>query len=263
MTSKITILLGLLALAGGTQLFAQSAVFELILAPVAFDGVLPGAHGSRWVTELTGFNRSAESRRIVTFNPSCQCVIPEGCPPYDPRPGVFFVSTCGVGTASGGAFLLVEKQASDAFSFSLRVRDISRDPQNAGTEVPVVRQKDFFGPAGSIPILNIPLSSRHRRKLRVYDYEGALQRQVRVQFLAVYSSVIREHTLTLGESGPRPDGVFYWPGYAELDFDDLTPQGDDTAVHIRVLLPPTGKFWAFVTMIDNETQQITVIPPAR
>lgn len=263
MTTKITILLGLLALVGGTQLLAQSAVYELILMPVSFEGVLPGAHGSRWVTEVTGFNRSDVRRIHVTFNPGCQCAIPEGCPPFEPNPGVFFVSTCGVGTASGGAFLLVEKQASDAFTFSLRVRDVSRDPQNAGTEVPVVRQKDFFGPAGSIPILNIPLSSRHRRKLRVYDYEGALQRQVRVQFLVPYSSVVRDRTLTLGESGPRPPGVFYWPGYAELDFDDLAPQGEDGAVHIKILLPATGKFWGFVTLIDNETQQITVIPPAR
>lgn len=262
MTTKITIFLGILALAGGTQLFAQSAVYELILMPVVFEGVVHGAQGSQWVTEVTGFNRG-QVRRIVTFNPSCQCVIPEGCPPYDARPGVFLVSTCGVGTAAGGAFLLVEKQASDAYSFNLRARDISRDPENAGTEIPVVRSTEFFGPGGSIPILNIPMSRRHRRKLRVYDYDGALRRQVRVQVVAPYSTVLQERTLALGESGPRPAGVFYWPGYAELDLDYIAPPFEESGIHINILLPPEGKFWAFVTVIDNENQQITVISPAR
>lgn len=262
MAAKITIFLAILALAGGTQLFAQSAVYELILVPVVFDGVVPGAQGSRWVTEVTGFNRGSV-KGIVTLNPICGCQLPEGCPSFDPNPGIFMVSTCGLETAPGGAFLLVEKQASDAYSFSLRVRDISRDPGNAGTEIPIVRSKEFFGPGGSIPILNIPMSSRHRRKLRVYDYDGPLRRQVRVQFQRPPSIVLQEQTLTLGEPRPRPAGIFYSPGYAELDFDYIAPAEYETGVHINILLPAAGKFWAFVTVIDNETQQITVITPAR
>ncbi|HET7711309.1 MAG TPA: IPT/TIG domain-containing protein [Thermoanaerobaculia bacterium] len=220
---------------GGTARLARAFTYgatdrRRILLPVLIDQEIAGAQGSRWKTELAGFEHGSGA-----FTPSITT----------DRPGK-------------GRFFYVENGLADAITLNLRARDLSRESENLGTEIPVVTAEQTFTSA-IMPLLNIPMQQNYRQKVRIYDFEGEYGRNVIVRVYADGSLVLtREVKLSEGPTGmDYPD----YPGQAEVDLDQIPELSGFSRVTVTVETPQEGRFWAFATITNNDTQLITTVTP--
>lgn len=230
----------------------DSSAFERILFPVLFDA--PGAGGSLWRSEAAVSNPNPYYVENFNTIESIVCITY----PCGERlnPGAY-IRINGGGYPHGIA-LLVPRVEADDLDFSLRVRDVSREAEGFGTEVPVVREKDFAIDE-EIALLEVPLDPRYRVKVRVYAYdppETIESPSIRVVD-PVTNSVKATHSLTLSSCGDELTCAAT-PAYAELD---LAPGAAGERVTLYVHMPPGAPSWAFATVTNNTTQQVTVVTP--
>ena len=123
----------------------QTELYEKILIPISAPAPVRGAFGSLWVTD-TWLRNGALSSAGFLADPGCT-FLPE-CPPGQPvtiAPETSHRLSLGLPIEAGfpGVFVYVERQAADQVAFALRFRDISRQSQTWGTEIPVVREGEF------------------------------------------------------------------------------------------------------------------------
>lgn len=123
-----------------------------------------------------------------------------------------------------GLALQVPRNEAPDLAFSLRVRDTSRQAEGWGTRVPVVREKDLFHDA-YVTLLDVPVDPKYRVKVRVYAF-----------------------------------GAFYQPDPYYREFDVPAGAADERST-INVQLPEGSYGWAFATVTNNETQQVTIVTP--
>lgn len=231
------------------------------LVPVTTREV-PGANGSLWKTEW--IVRSGVEGTFNAIWPNCA---PFANPCFDALvyPGV--TEKQGIyprGDGSDGAFVYLPKGAGAAMS--LRVRDLSKNAKSFGAEIPIVRDEDY---RSSMVFLDIPTAANYRSTLRIYgpnQYPHAVDVYV---WAEPGWRLIEEHRVEL--KGSETGEAFpLYPSYAELD--PLTPaaraSGESVRVGIRsemwwslISPPPPYPVWAFMTVTNNDTQQITVIEP--
>ena len=244
------------------------------LLPVS-DGRVPGALGSLWKAELVAHNHSNSS--VVVSE--CCCAIPEGCGSHSANstffPGLFRLNP------NDGAFMYVSDPA--AVTFSLRIRDVSRDSETWGTSIPVVPPWGAF--TSTLHLIDVTVDSRFRSALRIYDFDslGPDSTQVRVRIYDMcglspidvhcsttplvdqtMSLVPRETTTT--PSRPAmimlPDLVAAFPVLSRVKPTILA--GSDRPAAVRIEIDPITaglRFWAFASVTNNATQQVTVIAP--
>src|SRR5205814_4986424 len=113
------------------------AFYEPVFFPVAFSG--PGALGSQWTTQIHMRNENDYSVALLpmsAFNLGCVSDCDALVPKHSTR-------TTGINTPNG-FFVYVPRQASPAIHFDTLIKDLSRQAEALGTEIPVVREKDFF-----------------------------------------------------------------------------------------------------------------------
>lgn len=227
-------------------------------------GQVPGANGSLWSTELTVFNRAAHPAVLTggVFHPFIL-----DPPPVTPvvEPGetesveVYAVN-------SDGAFLWVARPLADNVHFSLRVRDVSKNAQSWGTAIPLVPHEDFHD---MVRLIDIPTDSRYRATLRIYHWAASGPQSVQVR---IYVPGQTEPALQFeaGSSAPLPNVQTDFaanPATARIDL--LTPEVRALGPRIRIevdngsppISPPAPPVWAFVSVTNNETQQVTTITP--
>jgi hypothetical protein len=233
---------------------AASAQSTRVLVPIVVTGV-SGAFDSQWTSEASGFNNSTSFVSLLYPN-RCDTLC---------GPGVVFGPTEGgdlriaTGSAVPAAFIYVPNESVDAIEFGLRVRDVSRQNDSWGTEVPVVRESRAF--QRPFDLLNVPLPSRFRQTLRIYDFEDRSGSAVRVQFYdLVTGRLLKDSQLAM--LAPRSDDIFT-PAYGQLDQFGQAPElaGID---RVRVRISPTNetqRLWAMVSVTNNVTQELTMITP--
>jgi hypothetical protein len=240
-----------------TALFLVSAIappdpalFERILIPIIFAG--PGALGSVWTTDAWIENASAYDVPFVSAPfPTTPCTT--DCN-YTPIPAGTTRKIAPLYPT--GVFIYPERGAD--IRLGLLVRDLSRQAEALGAEVPVVREKDWK--SGSLTLLNIPSDPRFRITLRVYledetDLFGAVP--IRVSRMSDPTTIAQtsvpmdsSHGVLLAATG--------W-------IDDVAraialAPGDPIRIEVRA--PEGGsRFWAFVSVTNNETQHVTIISP--
>jgi hypothetical protein len=121
--------------------------------------------------------------------------------------------------------------------------------------LPIVREGDFRTDAIVLP--RVVIDSRLRTTLRIYSPEPD-PIQVRIEIADWwYDSVDNARLITLAA------GDELHPAFGQLvlehEFSWLGP------VHIRIVPLPFGekqpRIWAFMTMVDNATNEVTVITP--
>lgn len=219
---------------------------ERYLLPVFVD--VPGAHGSKFVSELRVFNpgsRTATARGLVRPASSTVPVPPSW---LELAPGL----TSSVIDKAGNPGLLVDSNAK--LRMTLRVHDTSRNHLSAGTQIPVIHESEMIdGPVFLVGVRNQP--DLFRNRLRVYSFSPG---SVRILFIREPDNhVLHELTLDLAVA----QGVFesqFYPAFAETADFPLT----DFPVRVQVEpLGSTGRLWAFVTTTNNQTQEITVLSP--
>jgi hypothetical protein len=230
-----------------TPLLAAQQGYVRILVPVAFSGEVPGAFGSRWKVELQG--------RTFYPNPVEVTRAPFLSAPKVSGPFTF----TDLPTASGPIFLYVHE--GDMVSLNLRVRDLSREGQNWGTEIPLVTEEQTFTSA-PIQLSGIPLDPRVRQTLRVYDYDGLNAATFNVRLIprdAPQTVVEKAYAMTQKRTETFPDH----PGYAEISLAELVPPGATGLADVVITHPYSGpRLWAFVSITNNDTQFITTVTPA-
>lgn len=249
------------------------AGYEQVLLPIIADR--PGAYGSHWRSELT--IRNVGETPVQLFQ--TECVFFCDCPG--------FVGACTFGSPTLphrhaelglrpdqqhpdnlGRFVYVGKTDNPPVAWQLRVRDISREALNFGTEVPVIHEEEFL--RGKTNLLDVPLDVRFRQHLRVYGISSPSgEAVVRVRLYGAQdNALLAEQLLILQPPAedvriPLPGERPPLPAYAELRLltSKLRMPVPD---RIRVEIQPetTGlRYWTFVAVTNNETQHVTLITP--
>ncbi|HXH38118.1 MAG TPA: hypothetical protein VNN08_05795, partial [Thermoanaerobaculia bacterium] len=225
-----------------------------VLVPIVATGA-SGAFDSLWTSEVVAFNAST-APVVIDYSHRCDtlCI-----------PGVVVHSSEAIDLAITpfptvpAAFLYVPNESADAFEFGLRVRDVSRQTDSWGTEVPVVPESRAF--QRPFDLLNVPLPLRFRQTLRIYDFEDKSGNGVRVQFFDMATGQpLKDFQMAM--LPPRSDDVFT-PAYGQLDQFGQAPElaGID---RIRVRISPTNatqRLWAMVSVTNNVTQELTMVTP--
>ncbi|HEV7427858.1 MAG TPA: hypothetical protein VGQ46_15990 [Thermoanaerobaculia bacterium] len=217
---------------------ADPAVFEPILFPVSFQG--PGALGSQWVTE--SFINANGSRSFFR----------------DPLPCASCTQTPSLGTKQlindgnpWGHVLYALRGTTTNLDFASRIRDTSRQSQTAGTEVPVVRERDF---RSQLRFMNLPVDSRYRVMLRLWSVGDA------TQFIAtVDSTPAQQNLLTLSKI----------PGtamsFGSMDVTSLLTKANNNPTNLAVAGLPnlldSPLIWGMLSITNNDTQQVTIVSP--
>ena len=194
------------------------------LVPVAIGA--SGALGTSWQTELVVHNENSEPLTIAgtTIAPFAS-----GGVTLQPPAG------------SAGTFFTVPKSLADNVCANVRVHDTTRDGDSWGAEVPVVPETQF---RRSVILLAVPADTRYRALLRVYGY-GATDTTVTVSFRDdATGEFLGSQTFLLQSS------------YAQLPIEATRPR-------IRVQVTASmSLIWAFVSVTNNTTQQVTTVTPA-
>jgi hypothetical protein len=263
---------GLLCVWTTFGLFGQSSEYETILLPVATKP-LSGALGSLWKTEFVIVNNGAvdldpnlPTRDVYPLDSECGVQPP--CPPipklraYTAQFPLLFLRDGG----PPGVLLHVRRSFLGDLAFNLRTQDLSRQSLTWGTEIPVVRESDLS--ITNIVLANIPLDERFRQALRVYDVDSRASSTVRVRVFPLETSVaLVDTTLDLTRPSTNPcvgSQEECYPSYAEIQnfsarFPALLGHG---SVRVQIDSQTPGlRFWAFVSVTNNETQHVTTITP--
>jgi hypothetical protein len=164
-----------------------------------------------------------------------------------------------------GHFLYVPNALAHVAKMSLRVRDTSQNAGSLGDDVPVVRV-DQGGQ--DITIVDVPLDERYRSMLRIYAFTP---------------EPMRVGVTVLPESGDTPyakfdvvlhgilttDFVPFPPHPAYIALDPIPPAARAAGGRVRIELtnyganvsPPLANIWAFVSLTNNQTNQVTIVTP--
>lgn len=237
--------------------YTYGVILERLLVPIVYPGDIPGAYGSLWRTELAGFNGS--NSNFVLPDPTETCTFFDlRCPWYIEGKRQFVPKVPTDGHVPGRLLYLAGPGDPRRVQIDVRVRDVSRESESHGTELPTVLENDAFGVGEVIGLPNVPMGPFYRQKLRVYDLEGARGRTVTVRIEVAGREPVRlTLTTTTEPSGDYP----LYPGYAELDLDTIPALAGASAATVVVETPLEGRFWAFISITNNVTQQITTMTP--
>jgi hypothetical protein len=242
---------------GGTsrlsRAFSYGATdFVRLLLPVFIEGEVSGDRGSRWATELRGFHRDNDAAR-VTGDPAANAGTISGRTAFTPP-----VSTSRQGA---GRFLYVADEDLQAVVLNLRARDVSRDAENLGTEIPVVGLEQTFAGGADITLVNVPTEAGSRQKIRIYDFDGEYGRSVTVRVYADDgATLLASREIALSEGEVNSDYPAH-PGQGEIDLNFISELAGAERVTVVIETPEEGRFWAFATVTNNETQLITTVTP--
>ena len=228
--------------------------YDRLLVPIVANFV-PGAFGSIWLSELVGRNDNDHDIFVSQFLHS-NAFIP---PKTTFQPSIY--------TNNGAAFVYHDHAAYDAYwprplAFSLRVRDVTRQADSWGTEVPLVRSEDAFI-GRPVDLMNIPFEPETRITLRIYDLDGPTGGEVPVYIRSNDSDALLGSTVAAFDSGSY-ENMPLVPGLITLNVNALT--GTAIAQRVRIQVGEQGqqkRLWAMASVTDNETQQVTIITPVK
>jgi hypothetical protein len=226
---------------------APSSMFERVLVPVYAFG--PGAFGSNWTTEVTvlnsGFYDLEAYRRPIRVKGRSTMILDFG------------------GSRAGGVLYFPPRDFSSQMQFGSLVRDTSRQAEDWGTEVTVVRESEFR--KGTFSLLNIPVDSRFRQTLRIYDVDS-VEGFARLSVYSMSTSaLIAEKSIPLRSANPckrfQPCASDE-PAMATIDLLTAFPEAaDQDRVRIDIVGDSSSRLWAFASVTNNQTQHVTVISP--
>ncbi|HEX6086805.1 MAG TPA: IPT/TIG domain-containing protein [Thermoanaerobaculia bacterium] len=239
--------------------------YEQVLLPIYLKEPVPGANGSQWRTDFRIRNHGTEPVLLAPW----ECPPNMACPPVFPLTFTLMPNTTlhnpqdfsSRPGANPSRLLYISK--ADQVSMSLRVGDISRSALNAGTDLPVIRRHELL--RGTTQLFNVPLDAQgFRILLRVYDlaYTKA-DFEVRIYGEGTENEPPAHITL-LTATTPQQGAFRSEAAYAQLDITDLLKLRKAWPAVARVeIVPrtPGSRYWAFVSLTNNQTQLVTLVTP--
>lgn len=229
---------------------------ERILLPI-FTQATPGANGSEFRVEFRAANGgNGGEARLYGDLAWLDCSPYEGLPCDDLGyislgPGQELAPAQFRFTGAPGAYVMASSEDAGRLAMHLRVYDISRNTENFGTEIPVVREDDWFIDENLL-LLGLPTDPGFRNTLRIYCTDS----------MTFTLRLDGEHGYTESREISVSE-TYFWPyvmGFAQIS--DL-PVG---VGRLRVTIEPHDgltEFWAFNSVTNNVTQHITIISPQR
>jgi hypothetical protein len=232
--------------------FVFEPKLEEIIIPIAIQP-MNASFGTRWVSEISVYNDSDDAVPID----SELCLLPGGIVPCSTPPRrVLPHSTMSIEPSSSSAaepamHLLPPADHADNLHFTVRLRETSRDPDGPGTEIPVIRSRDFQKTLVLLP--SIPTNARFRSTLRVLTMWYYFI--VRVKDDATGELLLER---TISHSFPTDGGQL---GTVTLS-DFLAPASIRAHQKVRIEVEsPVFSVWAMLTLTDNETQRMQIFTP--
>ena len=234
------------------------AIFERVLFPVLYSG--GGANGSQWRSDAVISNPTPYSiENANSVGPPIQCLV---YPCGERLTAGERRAFSGVQYPHGVALMVPRRDAADV-DLALRIRDVSREADTLGTEVPVVREAEMV--RGELTLLDVPLDPRYRTKLRIYKFNDPIfetslnNSHVGVRIVAPDGTAISTTPMATGFTRACQDVACAWtPHYLELD---LAPRGEGARADIYINFTDNALGWAFASITNNKTQQVTVVTP--
>ena len=229
---------------------------EKMLIPVAVEKA-PGAFGAVWSSDFW-FRNESDLPVDVIQNLCYLQADPRGC--SIPGKSNVHRSSLLIGSPTNvpARLLFVPSERAGDILFSLRVRDLTRGMFSGGTELPIVRERDFR--AKPVELINVPMESNFRATLRIYDVDVHDTAEFRVTMIPFSDgpvpAIVDQRTVRIVRA--HFDDSSFVPGYAQID--DLKPLGAAVSILIEPLTPGL-RFWTFVSVTNNTTQEITTILP--
>lgn len=255
----ISLLLCAIAAAGPLQASShqfEPETYERLLLPLFLPPV-HGRYGSEFHTDVRFAPTGSDAVSVYGLDictPDVVCIQPRPLNPV--RIDQEMVTSEFVLSGAPGRFLYVHPDQVQRLSANLRVHDVSRAMLNFGTEIPIVREREFTeGYDHPIALLNVPTDPSYRNTLRIY---GTGPELVNVRMDGAGVTIERQVQM-------RPGFDIFDPAYAE--FTDFPVASGPLRVTVRIIndtpitLPPAYRLWAFISVTSNETQMITTITP--
>jgi hypothetical protein len=231
-----------------------------VLLPIYLEHPVPGAFGSSWQTQFAIHNASAQPY-IIAWCAADACPLDlsadEELLPNETQTALPARYPKPVNGAAGAVLYLFSNpvpQNLDDLSFQLRATDVSRSATSAGTEIPIVRETSFKTEA--FDILGVPVDPRFRLVFRLFEMNLDRARFTVRVFDQATNALISATLLTT--STPPQTSFRFQPGFAEMAIPDVT------AGTVRLEIEPLTKgaaFWAYVSVTNNDTQQVTLATP--
>lgn len=223
----------------------SAEAFDRVLIPVIYEG--PGLNGSRWTTDVWLMNGN-------TYDfPFLGGPVPELVREQSARVSVL---------APNGYVLYPARNATDDLSINVLVRDLSRQSKSLGTEIPAVRERDLE--SRRVLLLNVPSDPKFRLTLRVYSLDP-LPAFNRMNYWLYDLLTGEQRAFGTVDLVPPADEHTPWSatiGDLAAKHPEILNQGP-----LRLSISPVrsdvggARFWAFLTVTNNETQEVTAITP--
>jgi hypothetical protein len=241
------------------------AIFERILLPIVYNGF--GAFDSWWRTDLNIFNGnpvffgSGDAVRPLFYFQHCSF---EACP-GSLQAGGSADALDPLAKSPSGLLLMPQRDLASGLRFSYRAWEAFQSAKglSSGTELPIVRERDFR--TGKLSLVNVPLDHHSRVALRFYGPDSeAMVVTVRVYAAGDPKPAIAQKSVRLDAPACSTDPCdAASPSFAIVsDLEQFFPEIshlDRVRIEIEPVLP--YRFWAFVTITNNATQNVTTVTP--
>ncbi|MCM2315270.1 MAG: hypothetical protein NDJ92_08980 [Thermoanaerobaculia bacterium] len=249
--------------------------WEALMLPVYIKDVIYGAYDSKWITDWSVLNQNGASLisglDFLYIDESCPVTCIGFTPLYEGVMNSYLRLVAGPSDKQPPTALIhLRKDAAASVATALRTRDFSRQSESWGCEIPVVREDEL---RRVVTLVDVPREERFRQRLRIYNPRvsdlGAI-----VEFFDAEGGRLasREVALAWPEGalgGIVQPGYFAFgsrglplqPAWAEIDLASIPELEDHRRAWIRVTAKGNGKIWAFVSITNDATQQVSTVTP--
>ncbi|MFA6954689.1 MAG: hypothetical protein WC538_02315 [Thermoanaerobaculia bacterium] len=248
--------------------------WEALLLPIHIPNVVEGAYGSRWIIDWSVLNENETPLEagldLLAIDVSCQVTCPAFPPLYPGAVESYLrLVSPNIGSPPPVALFHVRKEAAEHLTGSLRTRDLTRQSENWGCEIPIIREREL---QSSVTLVDVPREERFRQRLRIYDPVYPAE-PARVEFFDPSGPLLVAKEVELawpvGSIGglppvgrfPGSPGFPLQPAVAEIDLGAVPELQGHERIRIRVTARYGQKIWAFVSITNNETQHVSTVTP--
>ena len=149
---------------------------------------------------------------------------------------------------STGMFLQIPRSVFDGVTITTHVHDTTHDAESLGVDVPSAPETQF---RRVVVLTGIPNDSRYRVLLRFYGYPGSYYGVVRVRDDSTHELLSSQNVLLVA---------------SDLAYFQMPISAPQTSHALRVEVT-TGSsqdppIWAFLTLTNNTTENVTLITPS-
>lgn len=248
---------------GFTFIGGADAGYEQVLLPIYLKNPAPGANGTLWRTDFYIRNDGNTPVQLAPWD----CPPNSGCPAVFPltftlQPQVTLHNPENFalyGGSNPSRLLYVSAPAN--VSMSLRVADVSRSAQNAGTDVPVIRPSELLRSRSQL--FNVPLTDQNFRVL-LRIYEVAYNRSTFTVRFHPQEGGLPPHEVELTATSPQTGPFRSEAAYVEFDVSALLHLRRAWPDTLRIEIEPAtpgSRYWGFASITNNQTQLVTLVTP--